>query len=151
MCPRVVHGNGAPPESAITVLIAEHEPTATVDVLRHMVLKTHDPRERYERGLRILAAEYYEEPGNFSGVLTAQFPAESALAARLLTAGRCELQFEQGHLGFRIPCTTGLLVEGEPSYQLTYWHNLLFNPHPPLEIQMLAFKPDWDRAARVQD
>lgn len=150
MRPRVFHGNGAPPASAITVLIVEHEPTATVDVLRHVVRKTHDPRERYERGLRILSAEYYEEPGNFSGVLTAQFPAESALAARLLTAGRCELYFEEGSLGFRIPCAAGQLLEGEPFYQLTYWHNLVFNPHPTPTLQMLVFDPDWDRAARAR-
>jgi hypothetical protein len=146
MRPRVCL-NGGPPAFAITVLIVELEPTATLDLLRHVVRKTHDPRERYERGLRVLSSEYYEEPGKFSGVLTAQFPAESAVAARLVMSGRCELHFEQSPLVFRIPCAASQLLEGAPFYEFTYWHNLVFNPNPTPRVQMLVFDPDWDRAA----
>jgi len=151
MRPRVTLENRASAAAAITVLIARHDPTVTMQALRHAVLKTHDPRQRYEQGLRLLSSDYYEEPKEFSGTMTAQFITDSSLAADLLAAGSCQLHFEEAHRRFRLTCAVGRLSEGEPSYELTYWHNRVFNPNPPATTWVLVFEPDWDRAAAESD
>jgi hypothetical protein len=151
MCPRVTLENGASLARSITVLIAEREPAATVALLRHTVLKTHDPRQRYEQGLRILSSEYYEDPMDFSGTMTARFPGNSALAAGLLGAGSCELHFEEADRRFRLSCAVGRLRDDAPAYQLTYWHNRVFNPNPSATHSVLVFEPDWARATSGHD
>jgi hypothetical protein len=35
------------------------------------------------------------------------------------------------------------LDESDPAWQLTYWHNSLFNPALPGDVRILGFKPDW--------
>jgi hypothetical protein len=147
MRPRVTREDGTQIAPGISLLIVENDPATTVALLRHTARKTHDPRKRYEDGLKILSAEYYEDPREFSDVLTGLFPAHSGTAAILLTEGRCILHFQQGSQSFDIPCAIHELSENELSYQLTYWHNHLFNPSPPSQIRMLAFQPDWIRSS----
>ena len=134
----------------VVVLLAERHPGASTDTFRHIVRKTQDPFERRQAGLRVLASAYYEDPGDFSGAMTALFPAGSEAAAAFVEAGRCLLHFEQKGQGFRIPCRVGELGEDDPAYQATYWHNHLFNPAPPPAIRMLAFYPDWAGATVKQ-
>jgi len=147
MRPRATRENGAQIAPGISLLIVENDPATTVDLLRHTARKTHDPRKRYEDGLKILSAEYYEDPREFSDVMTALFPAHSEIAATLLREGRCLLHFQQESQTFDIPCAIRELGENDPSYQLTYWHNHLFNPCPPSQIRMLAFQPDWTHSS----
>ena len=47
-----------------------NDPAATTDQIRHVVQKTHDARQRYESGLRLLAAGHYQIPESFSDALT---------------------------------------------------------------------------------
>jgi hypothetical protein len=147
MRPSVTRNDGTQIAPAISLLIIEKDPAVTVDLLRHTARKTHDPRKRYEDGLKILSAEYYEDPREFSDVMTGLFAAHSETAATLRMEGRCILHFEQESQTFNIPCAIHELSEKEPSYQLTYWHNHLFNPYPPSQIRMLAFQPDWIRSS----
>jgi hypothetical protein len=147
MRPRVTREDGSQIAPAITVLIVEKEPAATLDLLRHTVRKTPDPSKRYEDGLKILSSEYYRDSQVFSDIMTALFPAASPTAATLLSDGYCVLHFQEGKHSLRIACAIAELAENDPFYQLTYWHNLLFNPYPPYEIRMLAFYPDWTRSS----
>jgi hypothetical protein len=147
MRPRVTQEDGTQIAPAVTVLIMKNDPADSVDLLRHTVRRTHDPKKRYEDGLKILSAEFYEDPRDFSDVMTGLFPAASATAAALLTAADCVLYFQSPSQGFQIACATLELTEDEPFYQLTYWHNRLFNTSPPTEIRILAFHPDWTRSS----
>jgi hypothetical protein len=147
MCARVTRADGTQVAPGITLLIVEKEPAATVDLLRHTARKTQDPRQRYQDGLKILSAEYYENPENFSDVMTGLFPACSGIVATLLAETGWILHFQEANQSFHIACAINELSEKELSYQLTYWHNHLFNPYPPSQIQMLAFQPDWTHSS----
>jgi hypothetical protein len=150
MRPRATREDGGLIAPGVTVLIVERRPGASADVFRHIVRKTHDLYERYEAGLRMLASAYYQDPGNFSGVMAALFSTDSRVAAALVEEGRCLLHFEQNDTGYCIPCGVGELREDDPVYESTYWHNHLFNPAPLPAIRMLAFYPEWAGATVKQ-
>lgn len=146
MRPRVLDPQGDEIAPAITVLINPEEPENSIKLFRHQVLKTNDPIERYDKALEILAASYFQQPAEFSDVLTALFGPGSSVAGRLLDLGQCVLEFEQFSQTYRLPCTVLALGEDEPFYKATYWHNRLYNPAMPPGISILAFTPDWTRA-----
>jgi hypothetical protein len=147
MRPRATREDRSLIASGITVLIVEKDPGASADAFRHVVRRTHDPSERYQAGLRALSSTYYQDPENFSDVLTALFSAGSETAAILVREGRCVLDFQQGDRNVRLPCGIEELREEDPAYQVTFWHNRLFNPAPPPAIRVLAFYPDWTVAS----
>lgn len=132
--------------AAITVLIVKREPEQATAEFRHMVQRTQDPAERYSSALRALSAAYYQRPAEFSEEMTALFNTDGEIAARLLQAGSCVLDFEQYSQRYRLACTVRPLPDKDPAFQATYWHNRLFNPHIPAEISVLAFMPDWATA-----
>ncbi len=111
-----------------------------------MASKTNDPAEYRDSALRFLAASYYQRPDEFSDELTALFGPRSGLSDRLLAAGRCVLAFEQYGQRYRLPCAVGDLPENDSAYQITYWHNSLFNPAIPGGVRILGFQPDWTAA-----
>jgi len=149
MRPRVVDAAGKSELSAgIVTLIVESEPENSTELFRYQYLKTHDPNERYDKVLEILQASYFQEPARFSDLMTALFGPRSALAAELSTQGRCRLEFEQYGQGYRIPCAVERLGKQHAFYRATYWHNRLFNPNLPAEVEILSFRPDWAHAAR---
>ncbi len=129
--------------SEITVLLAEEDPEAHTGFFRHIVRQTPDPKKRYESAVKLLAAEYYGRPESFSGMLTAQFSHDSAIASELVEAGRCVLAFAQGARGYGLPSAVEELVSSHANHQATYWHNHLFNPCPPDKIRVLEFRPIW--------
>ncbi len=135
---------GADPN--ITLLIVRREPEETTAQFRHLVRRTHDPAERHDAALKVLAAAYYQKPHEFSDELTGLFGPDSAQAGQLLGEGRCALRFEQYSQRYTLPCRVRGLAESEPAYQATYWHNALFNPDIPAGIRILGFQPDWAEA-----
>ena len=135
------------PLGRITLLILKAEPEEYTAEFRHMVRRTQDPADRYAAALKFLAAAYYQRPREFSDEMTALFGRVSELADRLLEAGRCRLLFTQYSQSYDLPCALRPLPEDHPAFQATYWHNSLFNPNIPAGIQILAFTPDWSRAA----
>jgi hypothetical protein len=132
-----------PPLGTITTLILRREPGQATAQFRHMARKTQDPAERYDAALKMLAATYYQRSREFSDQLTALFGPSSEIAERSLSAGRCLLAFEQYSQRYTLPCAVRALAEDEPAYQATYWHNALFNPALPGDVQVLGFQPDW--------
>jgi len=133
--------------AGVVTLISELEPDNSTQLFRYQYQKTQDPNERYDKVLEILQGSYFQEPARFADVLTALFGPGSALAARLLDAGRCVLTFEQYTQAYRIPCSVARLPAAHPRHQATYWHNRLFNRDLPAGVEILAFTPDWARAA----
>ena len=140
--PLAVHDDGTE-ILEITVLLIERNPETSTQVFRHIVRQTADPSQRRERALKLLAAEYYQDPKRFGGDLAATFGGNSAVAIELVRAGHCVLQFAQGARTYHIPCTIRELDSTDPVFQATTWHNHLFNPHPPTAARVLAFTPLW--------
>ena len=147
MRPSVTLRDGGQISSAITVLLADPEPAATAAMLRHLGRKSQDPQRRYEEGLRFLSSSYYQYPENFSGDLTAVFSADSSVAETLLVEGFCVLRFEEPSKVFQAPCEVRELALDLAAYQMTYWHNFLFNPALPPQVRILVFYPDWTQAS----
>jgi hypothetical protein len=147
MQPRVIDAaRGIEISSGIVTLIVESEPERSTQLFRYQYLKTHDPNERWDKTLEILQGSYFQEPARFSDLMTALFGPGSTLAARLCAHERCVLEFKQYSQDFRIPCTVARLAEGHAFHQATYWHNRLFNPNLPANVEILSFRPDWPHA-----
>ncbi len=127
----------------ITVLIIKRDPKNITTQFRHMVKRTHDPADRYDAALKMLAAAYYQKPLEFSDEMTALFGPDSEFVRTLLKVGGCTLTFEQYDQAYLVPCKVKKLPEQSAGYQATYWHNSLFNPAIPSGVQVLAFQPDW--------
>jgi len=143
MRPRVFLTPGETDLGHIVVLMRKKASREDTSQFQHMVRKTRDPAERHESALRFLAAAYYQRPDEFSDQMTALFGPRSEMAARLLEAGECRLDFEQYAQRYRLTCRVGELAESDAAYQFTYWHNSLFNPAIPAHVQVLQFMPDW--------
>ena len=126
----------------VTVLCKRPEHSVTME-LRHMARRTHDPAEQRESALRFLAERYYQSARQFSDILTASFPPDSATAATLLEHRECRLVFEQFSQRFDLRCTVRRLSPNNPLREATFWHNLLFNPGLTAEGVILGFEPDW--------
>jgi hypothetical protein len=147
MRPKVLSPTAEELSAGTILLIVEHEPENTTQMLRFQCQKTHDPIERYDKVLDMLSAAYFQYPKNFSDEMTALFGPASDLPARLLHLGRCVLEFEQFTECYRVPATVTELPEAHEFFQATYWHNHMFNPNMPPGIRVLSFKPDWPHAS----
>ena len=130
----------------ITTLIAKKSPENITAQFKHMVKKTQDPTERWEAAMRLFSEMYYQDPKDFSDEMTALFGPGSETCADLIKSGKCILEFEQNTQNFHIPCTVIDLPSEHPGYQFTFWHNSLFNPFIPGDINILTFIPDWSEA-----
>lgn len=147
MRPRVSLPGTARSPARITVLIVKRDSAEATAQFRHLVLKTHDPADRYDAALRLLSAAYFQRPQEFADEMTALFNAGSDLAKGLLQAGKCRLDFAQFSQSYSLPCRVRTVAEHDPAFQATYWHNRLFNATMPSRVWVLAFAPDWERAA----
>jgi hypothetical protein len=146
MRPKVLLAGDEVLAEAMTVLIVEDDSAATTAQFRHIVRKTHDPRQRYDAAIKLLASAYYQHPEDFADRLAALFARDSTVVARLSEATRCVLAFQQYGQSYRLPCAVALLGERDPFWQATYWHNAMFNPAMPPSPMVLAFDPDWAAA-----
>jgi hypothetical protein len=147
MRPRLLSPRGDELATAIVVLIVEEDPADSTALFRHQYLKTNDPIERYEKIVEILAASYFRHPTAFSDVMTALFGPDSTVAAALLNHGGGILEFGQYAQAYRLPCKVAELATDDPFFQVTYWHNRMFNPNMPPGVRVLSFTPDWTHAA----
>ena len=151
MCPQVLSAAGEQLAPAVTTLLVRHEPASFAPEFRHLARRTHDPRDRREAALALLAERYYQHARDFSDVLTATFAAGSPLAADLLREGRCVLAFAQDGQRYRLPCAVQELGHDDPRREETWWHNALFNPQLPPDVPILAFAPRWLEATADPD
>ena len=136
---------GEPVARIVTALSKRPEYSVTME-LRHLARRTHDPAERRENALELLAERHYQAATEFSDTLTASFAPDSGVASRLVEARECQLDFEQFSQRFRLRCTVRRLSEHNPLREATFWHNLLFNPRLPADCVILGFEPDWGRS-----
>ena len=143
MCPEVLSAAGGTLAPAVTTLLVRREADSFAPEFRHLIRRTHDPRDRREAALALLAERYYQYARDFSDLLTATFAADSALAADLVREGRCVLAFDQDSQRYALPCSVQRLGRDDPRREETWWHNALFNPQLPPDVPVLAFAPRW--------
>lgn len=146
MRPRVLDADGEERAPALTVLLAPKSPEESTAFFRFQVMKFADPRETYEKALRFLQAEYYQDPKQFSDRLLATVPGNGPLTAALSKSGRCVLDFLEGRHGFRVPCKVKALKPGHAGRDAAIWHNRIFNAGLSDSVTVLSFKPDWESA-----
>ena len=146
MRPEVVFAGEARAAVWMTVLIVKADPREAIDRFRHFYRRTNDPADRCSAALAYLAAGYYQRPAEFSDEMSALFGPGTDVAERLCVDGRCVLRFAQYEQRYVVPCQVRALDESEAAFQATYWHNSLFNPDMPAEVQILSFQPEWDDA-----
>ncbi|MEL6964989.1 MAG: hypothetical protein AAFO01_19740 [Pseudomonadota bacterium] len=131
---------------AITVVIVPADPDASTREFRHIVRRTHDPRERYQAALRYLQAYHFQDPTHFDDRLTAIFGIDTTLPALISWRNDCILSFSQFGQRYQLPCRAERLDQKHKMFQATYWHNALFNPSLPANVDVLCFRPDWNEA-----
>lgn len=123
--------------------IALSDTTEITSEFRHVVKKTHDPKLRRESALKILQSAYYQYPVKFDGALYATLLLDSELAELLVKQQQCRLVTRQYNQSFDLQCTVVDLPEDNEKYQVTYWHNKMFNATMPARVRILQFLPDW--------
>ncbi|MBO67378.1 MAG: hypothetical protein CL398_03615 [Acidiferrobacteraceae bacterium] len=128
----------------ITVLIVRKDARYDAAQLRHIFFRTQDPSVRYEAAIKFLSAGYYQHPHEFSDEITALFQASMLLPTTLKARGDCVLDFFQFSAFYRCRCSVRELHAHEPAYQVTYWHNSLFNRRMPSDVRILGFRLDWE-------
>jgi len=156
MRPRAFDEAGEVIADAITVLLVRADSAQVARLLEFQFKRTQDPLDRYEKAVTAFSAEYYQDPANFSGVMSALFNGESATLRRLLDSTpdarslpRCVLVFEERTRRYRVPCAVEPLASDDALSNATYWHNALFNPDLPPGVVVVAFVPDWVHASRM--
>lgn len=149
MVPAVFLGQDETPIGhVVTVLNRLPEHAKTME-LRHLVRQTLDEAKRRENALKFLGELYYQRAREFSDTLTATFQPGSAGAARLVEAKQCRLAFEQYSQRYLLTCRVFRLSPNNPLRDATFWHNLLFNPRLPADVEVIGFEPDWARSDAV--
>ncbi len=133
--------SGGDEQSRMSFLIVRKDPATRTDEFRHIVRKTPDTNEWQKNGLRILAELHYHETDQFENRLTALFGLDSTLAEVLLQAGQCHLKIGEKGIDYAFDFDVEALSTDDDFFQATYWHNRLFNPTLPGQVQVLSFTP----------
>lgn len=143
MRPTVLRADGSE-LGAIVVLIVEREPAMTTAQFRHLVQRTMDPAERFEKAVEFLSSAYFQKAREFEPRLFALFGPASPAAAALVADGACTLVFSQFSQSYRLPARVEELDGNNAFAQALIWHNAMFNPAQPPGCVPLAFEPLWN-------
>ena len=149
--PEVYLGDEPEPLGHVITVLSKLPQHSKVPEMRHIARRTMDPARRREDALKLLSEMHYQRPDEFSDLLTATFPPESEGAARIRAAERVRLVFEAYRQRYDIAARVWRLAEHHPSYQATWWHNVLFNPTLPRGTVILGFEPDWAASSADPD
>ena len=80
-------------------------------------------------------------------MLTAVLPGGSSLAAELAPRGDLSiLEFDQFRQFYRLTAAVSALPKGDPLREASLWHNRIFNPALPNDVEVLGFQPNWSTA-----
>ena len=133
--------SGGEEQSRLNFLINRRDSASRTDEFRHIVRKTPDTSQWVKNGLLILSELHYHEVDQFENELSALFSLDSNLAAALLTAAQCRLRFAEASIDYEFDFEVFSLDQDDDRFQATFWHNRLFNPTLPGQVQVLSFKP----------
>lgn len=152
-------GDGCPSQGMRPILSAAEQNLGAMNIqlvkldckestaeFKFMAKKTHDPVDRREGIIKILAERYFQIPAEFSTEMIAIYPLNSELAEQLVSLRRCSLLFQQANQKYRIECNIRSISAQENQYQNAYWQNYLLNHKMPGVVNVLGFKPLWEES-----
>ena len=149
MCPKLLDKNGAQISAGVVMLIVRENSSESTEFFKFQVQKHNDPRDVYKKGLTYLQSTHYHRAIEFSDEMTALFFPGSELAGQLVSIAECVLVFKQFSQTYTLPCRARKLHKMEPPFSATLWHNRLFNPNLPGDVEILGFQPNWDEAIKL--
>ena len=111
----------------------------TAKMFEFMIKQTHELELRFDKAVKFLSSEYYNNPRNFEGSFTATFDKNSNVFKKLLKIKKFNVQFFERETGFQFPVTISKLKKNDANWQYTFWHNSFFNPALNESIEILYF------------
>ena len=111
----------------------------TARMFEFMIKQTHELELRFDKVVKFLSSEYYNNPRNFEGSFTATFDKNSNVFKKLLKIKKFNVQFFERETGFQFPVTISKLKKNDANWQYTFWHNSFFNPALNENIEILYF------------
>ncbi len=111
----------------------------TAKMFEFMIKQTHELELRFDKAVKFLSSEYYNNPRNFEGSFTATFDKNSNVFKKLLKIKKFNVQFFERETGFQFPITISKLKKNDANWQYTFWHNSFFNPALNENIEILYF------------
>ena len=131
------------PMGHVITLMSKAPAYSKTPEMRHIAASTYDPAQRREKALEFFSDTYYQNPREFSDVLTTIFPPHSPGAAAICAAKTCTLTFESYGQRFDLFCKVSVLSADDPVFEASWCHNLFFNPGLHPEAVILCFEPNW--------
>ena len=114
-----------------------------------MIKQTHELELRFDKAVKFLSSEYYNNPRNFEGSFTATFDKNSNVFKKLLKIKKFNVQFFERETGFQFPVTISKLKKNDANWQYTFWHNSFFNPALNENIEILYFNAAKEKIKKI--
>ena len=121
----------------------------TAKMFEFMIKQTHELELRFDKAVKFLSSEYYNNPRNFEGSFTATFDKNSNVFKKLLKIKKFNVQFFERETGFQFPVTISKLKKNDANWQYTFWHNSLFNPTLNENIEILYFNAAKEKIKKI--
>ena len=121
----------------------------TAKMFEFMIKQTHELELRFDKAVKFLSSEYYNNPRNFEGSFTATFDKNSNVLKKLLKIKKFNVQFFERETGFQFPVTISKLKKNDANWQYTFWHNSLFNPTLNENIEILYFNAAKEKIKKI--
>ena len=121
----------------------------TAKMFEFMIKQTHELELRFDKAVKFLSSEYYNNPRNFEGSFTATFDKNSNVFKKLLKIKKFNVQFFERETGFQFPITISKLKKNDANWQYTFWHNSFFNPALNENIEILYFNAAKEKIKKI--
>ena len=121
----------------------------TAKMFEFMIKQTHELELRFDKAVKFLSSEYYNNPRNFEGSFTATFDKNSNVFKKLLKIKKFNVQFFERETGFQFPVTIIKLKKNDANWQYTFWHNSFFNPALNENIEILYFNAAKEKIKKI--
>jgi len=121
----------------------------TAKMFEFMIKQTHELELRFDKAVKFLSSEYYNNPRNFEGSFTATFDKNSNVFKKLLKIKKFNVQFFERETGFQFPVTISKLKKNDANWQYTFWHNSFFNPAINENIEILYFNAAKEKIKKI--
>ena len=121
----------------------------TAKMFEFMIKQTHELELRFDKAVKFLSSEYYNNPLNFEGSFTATFDKNSNVFKKLLKIKKFNVQFFERETGFQFPVTISKLKKNDANWQYTFWHNSFFNPALNENIEILYFNAAKEKIKKI--
>ena len=133
----------------IRSVLIEKKCLNTAKMFKFMIKQSHEPELRFDKVVKFLSSEYYNNPKNFEGSFTATFDKNSEIFKKLVKLKKSNVQFFERDSGFLFPVTISKLKKSDPKWQYTFWHNFFFNPALNENIQILYFNAEKEKIKKI--